>query len=146
MLKLSGLFDYFDNMDQIPLNLIIRWLKHAPTQIQLENFIANRILYSQTVSQTPSEIEIDLAILREAIRINVPKNMQTKDFLLGNNTFLNMNLRKIMIPADFERYVPDMQSLAAIFVDALLVERPKSDVFEDLWTIVLNDDVDEEKE
>ncbi len=143
MPKLSGLFDYFDNLDQIPLNSISRWLSPVPTNIQLENFIANRILYPQTVSQTPYEVQIDLAILREAVRLNGPRATDEKDPLLGNNAFLNLNLRKIMIPAGFERYVPDVQTLAVIFVDALLVDRPRSDVFEDLWTIVLNDDMDE---
>lgn len=143
MPKLSGLFDSFDNLDQIPVEAIIKWLKPVPMQTQLENYIANRILYPQSVALSPQEMQIDLAILREALRINTPKLTDTKDVFLGNNAFLNVNLRKIMIPDKFLNFVPDLQTLAWVFIDALLLEKPRLDVFEDLWTIVITDDVDE---
>lgn len=143
MPKLSGLFDSFDNLDQIDVNLLIPWLKPAPQAVQLENYLANKILYPQTIPMTESDMKIDLAILREALRINGPKNTNVSSALLGDNTFLNLTLRKILIPERFLLYVPNLVSLTWAFVDALLLSRRKEDKFQDLWTIVLVGDVDE---
>ena len=143
MAKLSGLFDSFDNLDQIPAESIIKWLKPVPMQTQLENYLANKILYPQSIPLSPYEMQIDLAILREALKINTPKLTDSKDIFLGSNAFLNVNLRKIMIPERFLSFVPDLQTLAWVFIDALLLEKQRLDIFEDLWTIVVTDDVDE---
>ncbi len=140
--KLSGLFDSFDNLDEIAIESISRWIKPIPQEIQLENYIANRILYPQTVAITALDMQIDLAILREAIRLNGPKK-NAKDIFLGNNAFLNINLRKLMIPDKFLNFVPDLATLVWVFIDALLLDKNRVDVFEDLWTVVLTDEVDE---
>lgn len=144
MPKLAGLFDSFDNLDQIDINSLISWLKNPPQTIQLENYLANKILYPETVPMTEYDMKIDLAILREALRMNGPKQgVQDTNSLLGDNPFLNITLRKILIPERFLRFVPDLASLAWAFVDGLLADRRKLDWFEDLWTIVLIDDTDE---
>ena len=142
MAKLSGLFDAFDNLDQIPVEFILRWIKPAPQQVQLENYLANKILYPHSLPLTPYEMQIDLAILREALRSNYPKG-DDKDVLLGNNAFLNINLRKILIPEKFLNFIPDIQTLVWVFIDGLLSDKNRTDVFEDLWTVALTDDVDE---
>ena len=143
MAKLSAFFDSFDNLDQIPLELISRWIKPKIKDAQLENYIANKILYPQTLPMSEYEMQIDLAILREALRINGPKEGDNKDTLLGNNAFLNINLRKIIIPDKFLRYAPNLQTLVWIFLDGLLIDKVRDDFYEDLWTVILSDDVDE---
>lgn len=139
---LPGLFDSFDNLDQLDLNLVLSWIKNRPTPIQLENYIANLILYPQALPLTPIEMEFNLAILREVLRINSPKQ-EGEGSLLGNNPFLNLTLRKIMIPEKFLQFVPDLRQLTWVFIDGLLMNRKKGDFFEDLWTVVVIDDIDE---
>lgn len=138
-----GLFDSFDNLDTIPVENIAVWLPNPPTPDQLNNYLANRILYPQASPLTAAQIQIDLAILREAIKINSHQSIGSDTFLQGNTPFLNATLRKILIPAKFLEYVPDLRSLAWVFIDALLLNKKKASWFEDLWTIVLTDEVDE---
>ncbi len=143
MIKLSGLFDSFDNLDQININSLISWMKNPPQTIQLENYLANKILYPQCLPLTEADMKIDLAILREALNINGPKQISSSNALLGENPFLNITLRKIIIPERFLQYIPNLTSLTWAFVDALLLGRKKEDFFWDLWTVVLSGDADE---
>ena len=144
MAKLSGLFDSFDNLDKIDVNAISAWLKNPPQIVQLENYLANRILYPQTIPLTEYDMKIDLGILREVLKLNGPRSAGlSSNALLGDNPFLNITLRKILIPERFLLFVPDLVTLTWVFVDALLSERKKQDFFWDLWTIVLTDDIDE---
>lgn len=143
MPKLSGLFDSFDNLDQVDINSLTLWLKPPVQPVQLENYLANKILYPQTVPMTEADMKIDLAILREVLRINGPKGENPVNTLLGDNSFLNSTLRKILIPEKFLQFVPSLASLTWVFVDALLLSRRKEDKFQDLWTIVLAGDIDE---
>lgn len=144
MSKLLGLFDSFDSLDQISAEAIASWLKPAPQLTLLENYLANRILYPQAIALTGCDIKIDLAILREALKISSPFASDSKtNAFLGNNPFLNVILRKILIPVRFLNFIPDLSSLTWAFIDALLPDRKKEDWFEDLWTVVLTDDTDE---
>lgn len=139
-----GLFDSFNNLDIILAEDIASWLKPVPQLDQLENYLANKILYPQSLPQTASDMQIDLALLREALKLNGPNPVLTNtNALLGDNPFLNITLRKILIPLEFVNFVPNLASLAHAFIDAFLLNRKKEDWFEDLWTIVLTDDVDE---
>ncbi len=139
----NGLFDSFDNLDQIAVLDIARWLKNAPNEVVLENYLANKILYPQTLPLTKEDAELDLAILREALRANGPKNLAKTGSFLGDNTFLNVTLRKILIPSRFLRFVPSLTALIWAFIDAFLLERERKDFFEDLWTITLTGEIDE---
>lgn len=116
-----------------------------PPQInQLENYLANRILYPQAMPISRQDMQIDLAILREAIRINGPSKIKgSTNPLLGDNPFLNITLRKVIIPEKFLRFVPDLPNLVWVFVDALLLSRRKEDVFGDLWTVEISGDSNE---
>ena len=143
MPKLVGLFDSFDNLDQIDIDSLLLWLKSAPVPIQLENYLANKILYPQTLPLTDLDMKVDLAILREVLRLNGPKFETKRSPLLGDNPFLNITLRKIIIPERFLHYVSDLVSLTWAFADGLLLNRKKEDWFEDLWTVVVADDIDE---
>ncbi len=141
MPKFSGLFDSFDNLDQVNLENVAQWLKRPPPITQLQNYIANRILYPQILPISPSDMEIELAILREVLKMTFPQT-QKSDGLLGENPFLNPTMRKILIPRRFLKYVPDLIKLTWTFVDIIPLPK-KRDFFADLWTIVLTDDADE---
>lgn len=129
-----GLFDRFDNLDTIRPEAIAFWLKPVPQLSKLENYLANRILYPQTLPQTEADMQIDLAILREALKMTS---------LLDHSPFFNITLRKLLIPEGFLESVPSLAILAHAFIDAFLKDRKKEDLFEDLWTIVLTNDTDE---
>lgn len=143
MPKPISLFDSFDNLDTIDIDSLSSWLKNPPSEVQLENYLANRILYPYSLPLTSVDMKIDLAILREALRINGPKPDIKGGPFLGDNPFLNITLRKMIIPQRFLSQVPDIVSLTWAFVDGLLLGRSREDWFEDLWTVVLADDVDE---
>lgn len=143
MPKSNGLFDSFDNLDAIAVDSLIPWLKNPPTPVQLENYLANKILYPLTIPLTNYEMKIDLAILREALRINGPSLGQRGEPLLGNNSFLNITLRKIIIPKRFLHFVPNLVSLTWAFVDGLLLHNRREKWSKDLWTVVVTEDVEE---
>lgn len=143
MIKSDGLFGAFDNLDRIePIN-IASWLQSSPNLISIENYLANRILYPQALPITESELKIDLAILREALKINTLNAKEGAYPLLGDNSFFNFTLRKILIPEKFLQYIPNINLIVWVFIDVLLLAIQKKDWFEDLWTIVLVDDIDE---
>lgn len=142
MSHLSGIFDIFDNLDQIKVENIARWLRPQPQLLYIENYLAQRILYPQTIPITETDLKIDLAILREIIRMTGPKKSDSQP-MLGDNPFLNKTLRKVLIPSHFLDFVPDITTLVWTFVDALLLGREKEDSFEDLWTVILTGETDE---
>ncbi len=133
----AGLFDSFDNLDSISGESLTVWLKPVPQLTQIENYLANKILYPQTVAKTEVEMQMDLGILREVLKMNA---LTGRNAMLGGNPFLNITLRKLLIPAKFLIFVPDLLTLASVFIDALLSIRPKQDFFTDLWTIILTGD------
>ncbi len=141
MVQSVGLFDSFDNLDQINVENVASWLKPTPDLVHLENYLANRILYPQTLPMNASDMEIDLAILREALKLNLNQTKQN-DFL-ADSPFLSMSLRKILIPFRFLNACGDLKKLTWAFVDALPIDPKRKDWFEDLWSIVLTDDIDE---
>lgn len=143
MAKLPGLFNSFDNLDSVEVASLTAWIKNPPSEVQLENYLANRILYPQSLPLTDSDMRIDLAILREVLRITGPILTKMAGPLLGDNPFLNVTLRKIIIPGRFLYYVPDLASLTWAFIDGLLLDRRKEDWFQDIWNVVLSDDADQ---
>ena len=68
MPTLTGIFQIFADLDKIPVEDINRWLKNKVPPRRLLNFVGNRIQYPQAISQSAEDLEIDLAILREAVR------------------------------------------------------------------------------
>lgn len=144
MIRPTGLFDSFDNLDAISAEAIASWLRPVPQLKQLENYLANKILYPQALPLTEFDMKIDLAILREALKMSKAlASASPKNDLLGDSPFLNITLRKVLIPVRFLNSVPNLASLVWVFIDALLLNRQKTDFFQDLWTIVLTDDFDE---
>lgn len=141
MPQFIGLFDSFDNLDQIKVEDIAAWLKTPLQQHQLENYLANRILYPQTLPMNAFDMEIDLAILREALKLTLNQTKQNN--FLADSPFLSMTLRKILIPSRFLNAIGDLKKLTWAFVDALPIDLKRKDWFEDLWSIVLTNDIDE---
>lgn len=106
MPKLSGVFDQFADLDKVFAEDINKWLRIKIEQHTLDNFIANRIFYPQTIPMTPQEMEIDIAILKEAIK-------------RGGKKFYNLSDNKIVIPQEFVlRFFPTHRLVAA-FIDGL---------------------------
>lgn len=104
----------------------MRALKPMPRQIWLENYIANRILYPGALAIGAYDMQIDLAILTQVLKLNKP------------DPFINTTLRKLVIPQSFLDFVSDLPSLTLAFINGLLCNRPKKDLFEDLWTVTLS--------
>lgn len=100
MPKLSGIFEQFKNLDQIPIENITRWLKSQPPHT-IENFLANRLLYPQVVPISLQDVDIELAILREA--------------LVGERSTFATD-KKITIPEELINRFP-MDKLIEIFID-----------------------------
>lgn len=69
MPHLSGVFDEFADLDKVPIDEISAWLNIKPEIHFLINFLGNRILYPQVVPLTSKDLEVDLAILRAAIKL-----------------------------------------------------------------------------
>lgn len=104
MPKLTGVFDNFENLDKIPVENIVSWFKTPPESTKLENYLANRIIYSQVVPVILIEQEMDFAILREGLKVNP--------------IFFKQNQKRIFIPAGFLQITPDIKKLVNIFIDA----------------------------
>jgi hypothetical protein len=141
--KSVGLFDSFENIDQLTVEGISRWLKLNKSSVYLKNYLANKILYPQAVSISSEDMKIDLAILREILSLNYQDSKVGANPMSGNNPFINFTLRKILIPEKFLKFTPDLISLAWAFVDGLLLNRKKEDYFSDIWTVILTSDIDE---
>lgn len=139
----QGLFSSFDNLDQIDLNSLSSWIKIPTDTNSLENYVANKILYPQALALSEFDMKVDLAILRELLRSYGPSLDKKDGIMLGNNPFLNITLRKIIIPEKFLKFVPDLASLTWAFIDGLILNKKRGDFFEDLWTVVLTNDTDE---
>lgn len=113
MPKVSGIFDSFDNLDTIPTEDISQWLKVQPDQKYLENYIANRIIYPQVAPVSEGDIDIDLALLREALKrtpVFYKQSLPSKDGRPKD--------KKIFIPDTFTKRFPNLAKLAWAFIDA----------------------------
>lgn len=106
MPKLTGIFERFPFLEEIPLLDITRWLKVRSQAQILENFLANRLLYPQTIPASSDELEIDLAILREAVRRHP-------------EIVYNQPLKKMIIEQEFEKRFPTISRLVVALVEAL---------------------------
>lgn len=105
MPKLSGVFEKLEKVESVSADSINRWLKNKAETIQLENYLANRIFYPQTIALTPYEMEVDLAILREAIKLE--------------QSFYNKEKGELSVPEEFfSRFLPG-HLLIASFADSL---------------------------
>lgn len=107
MPKVTGIFDKFDKIDQITTENIASWLKVKPDYNFLENYLANRLIYPQAIPVTLPDLNLELAILREALKTT-------------KSTFFKDQGKKILIPQSFVARIPDLVQLVWTFVDAFL--------------------------
>lgn len=127
----AGLFDGFGDLNQIQAANVAKWLNPVPHITSLEDYIANRQIFPHAVPISLFEAKVDLAIFRELLILD--KEAKTK--------FLDTTTRKVLIPARLIQYVPDLTSLVLAFIDALLLNYPKKDFFDDLWTVTLSGEI-----
>lgn len=113
MLKLSDFPNFVPNIEGVSINNVTRWLNKPYDDIVIQNKVSNRILYPQAVPQNNEEMEIDLAILRERLK-------------LRSSVYLNKTNNQILIPFDMTARFPDLTKLVWAFVDALQPEDVKT--------------------
>lgn len=104
MPKLKSLSEYFPGLENISVENVLSQLGGKLSPKLLQNQICNRIIYSQTVPVTPLELSIDLAILKEAVKMH-------------SREYYNRNSRNIIIPDEFLGRFPDIATLVWVFVD-----------------------------
>lgn len=131
MPKLGGIFNYLDGLAEMPLEGVARWLKSVPSKILLENFIGNRVLYPQTIPVSEYDMDVDMAIVRESLRLGKMKQ------IAGQKTLIDQTARRIYIPEDFVHRIPNLLQLIIFFVDAYILPRQKKNISEDIWTVTL---------
>ncbi|MBI2601091.1 hypothetical protein HYW42_03995 [Candidatus Daviesbacteria bacterium] len=135
MPALKGIFEQFEDIENLSVTDLSHWLNPIQQITNIENHIANRILYPQTLPVNKDDFKIDLAILREALK---RVGMANKA-----NRFIDKQSHKILIPTDFIKFIPNLNQLVWAFVDGLFSELNKSDGSNDLWLIVLSGDSNE---
>lgn len=102
MPHLSGVFEQFGDLDKVSIDEIAKWVSQKYEIHFLTNYLGNRILYPQAIPLTLKELEIDLAILREAIK-------------LKPSLVYEPQTNKILIPkAIAERFPPIVNTAKAV--------------------------------
>ncbi len=107
MPKLTGIFETIIDLENIPVTDINDSLAQKRDEHELENFIANRILYPQTIPISKIDFDIDFAVLKEVIKRDSGR--------FFNDTLIN----KIIIPKDIEARFPPISRLIMTYLDAL---------------------------
>lgn len=143
MPKLSGVFEFFRDLDKINLSHLAK----SKGQIKsIENFIGNRILYPQTVPLTKLDLRLDFAILAEGLKDQ-------------SQVIYNKWSRKIVIPEDLETRFPTLFDLVKLIIQCInpkgvtdlylrnklgsnligSIVTPRTLTIEDLGNILVND-------
>lgn len=123
MPKLTGVFENFRDLEAVTAQNILRWISAHPNPITVENFVANRIIYPQVVPESMADLELDMAILREAIRTS--------------HEFVDLKNLRIFIPETLFSRIPDLTKLVWVFVDAYLIGWNDKNPGKNVWTVVL---------
>lgn len=106
MPHLSGIFEEFGDLDKVSVEEIAKWLSQKYEVHFLVNFLGNRIIYPQAIPLTQKELEIDLAILREAIK-------------LKPSLVYEPQTNKILLPKAFVDRFPSVVNVAKSIVEGL---------------------------
>lgn len=128
MPKLTGVFDWFKNLDTIPTSDLMVTLSIKGDPHTIENFLGNRILYPQTIPPTNSDLELDCKILLEALK-RQPEVVFDKD------------KQNLVLPEEFTTRFPPFIKLVALLIDAIKPQGlaglfMKSQILRRLGTIV----------
>lgn len=73
MPKLTGVFASFSNLANISAEEVEKYLSSKSELHTLENFIANRVLYPQSIPMNKIELDMDLAILKALVSLEPEK-------------------------------------------------------------------------
>lgn len=106
MPHLTGVFEQFPDLDKVPGQNLLSWMQVKVDKHALVNILGNRILYPQTIAINKSEMEIDLAILREAVK-------QKPALVYEPQT------NKLYIPELFLQRFPPPVRLAGVIIEAI---------------------------
>jgi hypothetical protein len=109
MPKVSGVFEIFKDLDLIQTPDVVSWLDRNPPRAQdLENYIANLILYPQVAPMSEETLKLDLAILREALK-------KTPGY------FYNPALKKLVIPQNFVERFGGLKNVILAMMDVFVM-------------------------
>ncbi len=106
MPKLTGIFEKFKDLDTVPSADIISSLKIKGDENLVQNFIGNRVLYSQTVASSSEDLELDHQVLLQALKTH-PEIVYDKE---GKNFILT---------GEFTTRFPPFIKLVATIIDAV---------------------------
>lgn len=137
MPKVSGIFEYFTNLEKVAVEDVLSRMKHQINSILVQNFVANRILYPQAIPVSETDLELDLAILRESLILDKigyigGRNNPAKEKI----SFIDEITHKLYIPESFIYRIPNISQLVWAFIDAYLLGRSQKNISESVWTIV----------
>lgn len=108
MPHLTGVFEEFPDLEKTPPAKIAAWIKTKLDSHFLTNFLGNRLLYPQTIPINEEELEIDLAILREGIK-------------LKPTLVLDFQTNKLVFPQSLTERFPPLTRLAGAVIESLAV-------------------------
>lgn len=103
MPALTGVFHLFPDLDTITAAEIINFSGHQVDHHSLENHLANRILYPQTVAMTKQELDLDFMILALAVQKHP-------------NTFFDGNQSRLVIPESVVYFFPPLTRLISVLL------------------------------
>lgn len=105
MSKVWKFSDDFLCLEEIKFDSIISWLGKKVSPLLWEDYFANLLLYPETVPLTSEEVDFQLAVLRESLKMNPAK-------------FYNPAARKMIIPERFLTRFTDLDKVIEVFLDA----------------------------
>lgn len=103
---LGGVFDLFPDLDTISLNDIYKLGGKQAEHHTVENHLANRILYPNSIAQTKLEIDLDFLILSLAIKKHP-------------EVFFNQNQNRIIITDTALRHFPPLTRLISTILQSI---------------------------
>jgi hypothetical protein len=106
MTALTGIFATLPGIENIPPEGVQKWVKNRLGDHAIENYVANRITYPQTIAISPEEKQIDQAIIQEYIARNPA-------------LFYNPLTHKLNIPQGITHYIQPVQDLMLILSSLL---------------------------
>jgi hypothetical protein len=115
MPQLGGVFDLFPELDAITAGDIIALSSQQFEHHFVENHLANRVLYPQSVAVTKQELDLDFFILEVAVSRHP-------------EIFFDQNQNRIVIPDKAVVYFPPLARL----ISTILLSTP-DDKVTDIW-------------
>ncbi len=116
----ASIFELCLDLESSDLESILLTLKVKPEIHFLENFLANRLLYPQTVATTKQEISLDFAMVKQAIKKRPQKiydpNLKKIVLPKGINYFGNL---KKSLPSILE--ILNLDTVVPIFLETTLI-------------------------